>query len=130
MKKFLIAFVLTTLFAFVMPLQAAYSQGTDGTVSAGCITVEQILTPENLAILEKNGGSNVAFKDAEAVRFQTAAEDDLLGGRRAPFRADFVLIITPNPTTPVVNVGWFKDGCMVNSGNLPRAFVEYFQQKA
>lgn len=121
MIKFLIA-ALTSLFVSFMPLQAAWAQGTDGRVSAGCVSIEMVVNPGQLEALDIQGGFHFVLKGQKVTTFLKHVEE--LVGSEAPFVPDTVVIAKPAQDADVYNVIWFADNCLLNHGKLPTPFIE------
>lgn len=120
MLKFAFA-LLTTLFVYVTPLYAATAEDIAPT-SAGCLTIETIVSPTEAAKVETDGGSITKLEGAQAQAFLFRLED--LIGSKAPFTVDAFLLVKPDVDSDSYNIAIFGDGCMKTVMHLPTAVVE------
>lgn len=127
-NKFLtIIFVLAALFFGTMAFTIARAQGTDGVTSAGCITVDQIVTDDILSHYKEHNGRIVEFKGQAAVTLLEAIDKAV--GTKAPFTVDHVIVGIQDDETEIAFIKYFKDGCMQNAGRIPVDFITAFEKR-
>lgn len=115
--------LLTTLFVSAMPLQAAYATADDAQGKEACqVTYETVLSLDVQEHIKQQGGAILKLEGPNAVAFLHKMEQ--LIGSPAPFTVDVIVIVRPvSDPDAVVNIAYFKDGCMVNNGHLPAALL-------
>lgn len=112
MKKLLFA-LLTTIFATVMPLQAAFAEGATCRLTYAVAVREQIratVEEQHGSIVELSGDRAKAFADSFA---------ELMQQPHPP--VDQVAIVVPSDEENApANIGFFQAGCMIGFSKLPK----------
>lgn len=119
-KKAIFA-LLTSLFVIVMTGFPSYAQSDIGNPSAGCVTVEQLLSPESLQILANQNGYYYDIQGKQAEQVQEGLEQ--LFGRKAPFAFKRLIVANPEGDPDgLLNVIIFgDDDCLKGVVHVPVA---------
>lgn len=132
MKLILIAML--TFFAVNVMTPASYAlqssfavaqsddDNTSGTTSAGCVSIDAVLTPEVIGDIKGHGGSIVTLDGARSKAFMERLTE--LVHSQPPFSVDTIVIVQFDPEVPMVRVGFIANDCIQGSMRLPVTVLE------